>query len=1411
MFEEYLQLLDFFQENKFSELVNITRQGILDKLKSEKFSPLVQPYFLELHVEGEPFDNFSHEPEQISQIKKIINALYHTELALKDVETVNLRDYRTKAQGLFRLGRHTMSHGYKACHLITHLDVDLVEVFAPELASLAPLLKHFHNYAARSSEATAAFLGKINSDELPRTIGMISGIAVDQFHPQGGKTDYPFITQLAATIPSYLDELRGYIQEFSAQASIYEPTVDKQKFDELQQQALLLLNSLEKWESGSFFLSVRALNYIRIIRHTITLSMSILEQVGCVNESSQEAIVEKLNELKYQHLPALFSLTDKMEEYAMLAPGTLSDPLMVEVEKLYQTLINYTGKLVDFSQKDQTILTIEDTRFKAVRLESVYRRIAESHKKLLMLDEAEKVAGQFFSILNKYQQTRLLDLPESTKQRLVNYYKVLQPYFLQIDSRLNNAIVSGLTAQKGWADTFSVRRLDAVSNILLYKAKLQALFDKVKTSHEFNATLRDNLIDSVRARPVELHLEPYSTEGSVFAINENKVLSIPFVSARPGHDYLLPDLDALTLEQVWDLYQYHEFKAAERTSAKRAYHGFYDILTRLNLDILLKDIDVTVKSQLSHLYGTFQPYLVSAFAEDPGIGILDKELVKALAIDESQGNISVARVLGLRESLGAGFLLMEQRLDGRKKQIETQVKRKFHQQLSSESLTQDQQSLARARHVIKHTRYSESLANCRQSLSGWIAVLNDPIKSQLRTSASDIPFPELADIPTRLAQSNQVLIFKGLFNCLYHLQQFAIQLEKLDDDSLETTYTYAVLQAVVHLRDMYRLIKALNADPYLSQTAKEVIQNLQQGYASLAVLTRQYSPEPRENEAVEQPMPHVSISYALNALKILPEHIRAILDDRELSRERELAIHQHTEKVAAEIQGIIDRSNSYFRLLLKAPMMYHLFQELKANLSTFSMVSHAAVLANLGTIQDKLFSDILVATDQWEDNHALKPGMLSGPMKELLDTFYLGLLEPLDLDSPKHVSLVSSMVPIEKRLEAVNQRVVKATFEQGKITFNQSLLSGLLECMGQYNDLMQDPEADGERLAQLKMRMLDKYQQAWPILKAHQERLNYQVDLKYYPLIFNNPALDNFINSAVDETSRIDHIEALARACVCSYDGLHATQQLLINSAAEKTRYLEQLQKAQPNLNAKNIADYTKRIFQKQVDAFTARQFGLIHCEGEFKAKLTDFLIETENEIVNQAKHAEDIKKEVNDLISAKIAQFKQANCADYERLDLIMGAIKRLGDYLDYSDKAIQENRSLFETEDTLRHKRHWLMEFQLLADAQGVPVQQRIAGMQEIMREDGCKDMLLAYHHHDSFSFAWLKQVIVSLFESLGLYTTERLKCYQQLKRSTHDPLPAGQLSAQWGLFSNAPGRAYNLPAVDVPTPQPIIAPSA
>lgn len=83
MFKKQLQLLETLKDQKFSERLNAVRETILDTLNSDKFSLNVHPYLRNMNLVGEPFTNFSNEPEQISQIKKIINALYHAELALK--------------------------------------------------------------------------------------------------------------------------------------------------------------------------------------------------------------------------------------------------------------------------------------------------------------------------------------------------------------------------------------------------------------------------------------------------------------------------------------------------------------------------------------------------------------------------------------------------------------------------------------------------------------------------------------------------------------------------------------------------------------------------------------------------------------------------------------------------------------------------------------------------------------------------------------------------------------------------------------------------------------------------------------------------------------------------------------------------------------------------------------------------------------------------------------------------------------------------------------------------------------------------------------------------------------------------------------------------------------------------------
>ena len=126
--------------------------------------------------------------------------------------------------------------------------------------------------------------------------------------------------------------------------------------------------------------------------------MSSLEQIGNLSESSQDVIRDNIAKLKYDVLPYLFGLLDKIEVNFMLKPGTLAAPLMDKIKPLYATLIYYAAKQVNFAIKGEELLQIEDSRFLALRLERTYSRINEAQKKLFRLEKAQTALVAFYKI-----------------------------------------------------------------------------------------------------------------------------------------------------------------------------------------------------------------------------------------------------------------------------------------------------------------------------------------------------------------------------------------------------------------------------------------------------------------------------------------------------------------------------------------------------------------------------------------------------------------------------------------------------------------------------------------------------------------------------------------------------------------------------------------------------------------------------------------------------------------------------------------------------------------------------------------------------------------------------------------------------------------------------------------------------
>ncbi len=514
MIEQYLKILDSFKEALFSQQLRTLRDKILTIVLSDKFNTRIATYFSNSQENGEPFSNFASEPKQIIVLKTLINALYHGELAFKDLETVNFRDWRHCLKDGWTVYTHTSSEAYKACYLLTHLitqlESGLTDHFSDEIHEITTLMSQVLPLIATYVDSASSFKDQFQHYPLSYKIGQVCGITTDQMDKSHGAMDYEFLTRFAATLPAYIHRFSACLQRYSSQFEHYHPELNKQKMNELRSEADSLLNEIENLRSNDFFLPLKAVNYIYIIRHIINLTMSIWEEMGYMNDSAQNAICEKIIALKYNYLIHLISLIDSTEVYTLLKPGVISEKFISSIEGLYSTLIDYAGKFVNFSEKSPSLVmklqgAQGDPSFIELRTQKIYERIAENTYEETFLAKRIKLSLiHFFNILGKpnYQNLSLNELSLRTRQALRGQYRHLQPYVKKIDINLHNNIVLALgdsnnCIEKRWFKFPFQSDPMKIGTLTFLRAKLETLLTQQVETNKLQILLNKDLLAHV--------------------------------------------------------------------------------------------------------------------------------------------------------------------------------------------------------------------------------------------------------------------------------------------------------------------------------------------------------------------------------------------------------------------------------------------------------------------------------------------------------------------------------------------------------------------------------------------------------------------------------------------------------------------------------------------------------------------------------------------------------------------------------------------------------------------------------------------------------------------------------------------------------------------------------------------------
>lgn len=1457
MIEQARQYVESFsplvQSIKTMILSNLSAdEGSLSAANGIRFVPQVSACLASRRLEGLPFpEDFSTDPAQISQIKKIFNAVYYLEDAIKLV-----RDASTL--GLFTtVPLQVYSHISNACKLLTHLDLDLTDAFANEIAMLLPSVIEFQKHILVFKDRALTAVSAADVPTLSRQVGVAAGTVIDQINPHRPQVDYQRLTQFGGDLPRYLDQLSVQIQALASTVSAGESSLNEQRLAELKDNGVQLLQALERMRSNNSLLPLplplEALRCIHVIQHTISLSLSIYEQTGHVKDSSQTAIRQALAELKYKLLPSLFGFMDKVEVETLLQPGTLSKPMMTSLSGLYNSLIGYVEKFVDFSkpEKDPLIVgritsdggvalkTIEDSAFVDLRFDISDERVIHHDQFLRKIAVAEEAANIFFNRINQLDCKPILArAAQEIRTQLIAQYQHIRPYVLQCDIAWDDKMVGALLGTEE-APILGVTELKDLLTKRLIKLRETRQFkvDLDRTLVQANARDITNICLFQRANDRAPHLINEANYLKNIYVDENArmrtpigVLTLAQMTQCQQNDQAIArlaplatahariaNLDTLPHQELVNLSTYYGKQRLRIARAQIAYEEYQRLITADGFDARQEGM----KQKLSNLYYLFQPYIDSQLPGAAEILRMDKNIVEALSKDiehfgpEDGQDWAPRQLIALGPSIVAYLSAEKSSVDARYAQLETALRPSIQRANQDKPFIQSPELVHRATYLIKHQNYSRTINDFKTALSRPMALLNSALHAQVSPAALGLPFPEL-DNPTKiLEQSSQALMVKRLYNAVYHLHEFSLCLEQINDASLPGYYERNLLNTFTHAQKALYLLQELLASPDIKMIFADLRGHWDNAYGILNALSRSYLSEspnavpaepllidaavvPAGTDAVRPSDPRSSSLYLpINALMVLPEHIAKLRrSELALSQEERESLAQHAAKITADIDRMIENRGAYFKLFLEIPTVFELFREFKEQLMAITRVSHGAVMENLSSINDEFIAKILIEADRIEDRLSLCSGTLSKPLKSMLDAFYDGLLEPLGLQSEERIRLISSFVPLDKRINAARVRVEKASEAQRDIQEKQVSLQDLCRQIEVYQAYKRSANPQPGVIDSNKGILIEYYQKALPHLKALDPQILSLLQQQNF-----SPEIDSLLNTGADTNPPVVNIIGLALAGISQYKGLYASQQLAKGAAEEKIRHLESLRVEKATDNIRFRQTYTESSFDRQAALLIKKPLGLAHLQGDYQSAFKQYLGLQKEAIVLAAKETVDIDSTIKTTLERHWATFEHESYKNYVQLEKFKKAI------LDFNAYIEGAQRSAFEDGETLIEKTTIRNRLSAIVDNAAEPVAQRLAKLAQVVRAPQFKSKMTRLPQHHESTFAWLQNLVAYMLQLTGLYVPAR-QHIQQLSCAVVGPSDAeiARLAKKFGLFSapriEGPPAIAAMPA-DAPLP--------
>jgi transcription antitermination factor NusG len=368
-------------------------------------------------AEGVPFTNISSDPAQIASIKKVINALYHSEQGLKNWEAIDT----STIKGKIKLAPQTVSalnQIYKSLSQLNDATPEIQSIIADNYYLLEPVFSGAYEVIQKSG-----WVNEFSKMEAPDKASKLINQGISLLGPN--------ITKWNSSNPVF--------EPFSKLSQLMNLTSDESTKSLPRRERVERMGDLiHDLEVNPLFKSIA----VSGVEESKAVS-DLLDWFRNTQEDNFEFTQESIN--KYiswanHYLPILIVAVDRFERQSYLKSGLLTGELIKSADKL-ATEINeqIASSFLDTTERVALVSSLTSIREQSIEVSQI-----EQVQEIVNARNNKRSLGEFILILERYKGQSLSDILEPDRIQLRQIYPDIQYALAHSDFDLENKIVQVL-------------------------------------------------------------------------------------------------------------------------------------------------------------------------------------------------------------------------------------------------------------------------------------------------------------------------------------------------------------------------------------------------------------------------------------------------------------------------------------------------------------------------------------------------------------------------------------------------------------------------------------------------------------------------------------------------------------------------------------------------------------------------------------------------------------------------------------------------------------------------------------------------------------------------------------------------------------------------------------------------------